>query len=269
MTRKIINQINFNLIIIYLFSCNCNNQNQVSANSQDNTNNSKTWQANKIQGDTLNPKDLKALSTFGDTLIFFRFRKEIEDFEKNDSLFPNRKVDVVFIGSSSIRKWKSLESDMKEFNVLNRAFGGSTIPEVIYYSDICIFKHRPKKIVLYAGENDISTTKTDSLKVFNSFVYFQKLLKQELPNTELFFISIKLSPSRTKYWTTITSINKMIEIYCNSTSNCQFIDVNKAMLDNENQVRKDLYLKDNLHLNKEGYQIWSRIISNSLKMQNK
>jgi len=267
--KLIIKPLKFNIVIIYLLSFSCNNHNQVSANSQISNNISETWQSTVIQKDTLDPKDLKTLSTFGDTLILFRFQKEIDDFEKKDSLYPNRKVDIVFTGSSSIRKWKSLGNDLKDFKVLNRGFGGSTIPEAIYYSDILIFKHKPKRIVLYAGENDISTTTTDSLKVYQSFVYFHQLIKQKLPDTELYFISIKLSPSRAKYWNSIKSINKMIEQYCISANNCKFIDVNKAMLDSNMQVRTDLYLKDQLHINDEGYQIWSKIIYNSLKMQNK
>jgi lysophospholipase L1-like esterase len=156
---------------------------------------------------------------------------------------------------------------MKGLKVLNRGFGGSTIAEAIYYSDILIFKHKPKQIVFYAGENDISTPESDSMKVYSSFVYLQKLIKQKLPETQLYYISIKLSPVRAKYWNTIKSLNKMIEQYCNSNQNCTFIDVNKAMIDNNLKIRGDFYLEDSLHLNEKGYQIWASIISKELKIK--
>ncbi len=267
--EKVVKLIKFSILIICLAGCSCKNQNSISSNNQIDIKKKEGWKSTQIKEDTLGIKDLKALSSFSDTLILNRFQNEIKDFEKDDSLNPNRKVDIIFTGSSSIRKWVTLQSDMKGLRVLNRGFGGSTIPEAIYYSDILIFKHKPKQIVFYAGENDIAATKTDSLKVYKSFVYFQKLVKQNLPDAQLFFVSIKLSPSRSEFWNAIKSINIMIEQFCNTTTNCKFIDVNNAMLDEKMQVRKDLYVSDNLHLNQEGYQIWTEIILKTLKKQNK
>ena len=215
--------------------------------------------------DTLSAKNLKALSAFTDTLILNRYLDEIKLFEKDDSLNPTRKTDIVFTGSSSIKKWNTLQNDMNGLSVLNRGFGGSTIPEVIYYSDRLIFKYKPKKIVFYAGENDIASQKTDSLKVLNSFIYFENLVKQKLPDTRIYFISIKLSPSRREYWSTIKSTNTMIEKYCISVKNCSFIDVNRGMLDKKMHVREDLFVDDMLHLNDKGYQIWTKIIWNAIK----
>jgi lysophospholipase L1-like esterase len=261
--------LNFYFLIICLSGNTVNSQAEALCNQQISSNRQIVDKSFQIESDTLSAKDLKSLSAFTDTLILNRFLNEIQLFEKDDSLNPERKVDVIFAGSSSIRKWTSLQNDMEGLNVLNRGFGGSTIPEVIYYSDILIFKHKPKQIVFYAGENDIATGKTDSAKVFNSFVYFQKLVKQKLPQTQLYFISIKLSPSRMKYWNSIKSINEMVRKYCLSNVNCKFIDVNKAMLDKNMHVRTDIYVADQLHLNEKGYQIWTTIILKALKKRNK
>ena len=257
------------ILLFFIFFCCAINNHAQSNNLQQSDSVINDKNLNTSISDILDAKDLKAISSFGDTLILNRFLDEIKNFEKDDSINLDRKIDIVFTGSSSIRKWTNLQNDMKELKVVNRGFGGSTIPEVIYYSDILVFKHKPTKIVFYAGENDISQTKTNPTKVLNSFIYFQKLVNQKLPNACLYFVAIKLSPSRSKYWNSIKTTNKMIEQYCTSTKNCVFINPNKFMLDSNKQIRKDIYLKDQLHLNAEGYQIWTKVIYNAIKKQNK
>lgn len=215
--------------------------------------------------DSIYAKDLKAISKFADTLFIESFIPEIKNFMRDDSLHPHRKIDVIFTGSSSIRKWITLANDMSGLNVLNRGFGGSTIPQAIYYSDVLIFRHKPSKIVFYSGENDIATTDTDTNKVFASFLYLQKLIKQNLPQAQLYFVSIKPSPSRRAWWPEMQSVNRKIKLFCDSTENCNYIDVSSAMLNNNGTVRKEIFVADKLHLNKKGYEIWTKIIRESLE----
>jgi lysophospholipase L1-like esterase len=215
--------------------------------------------------DTLYAKNLDVLSQFSDTLIIKRFFSEIQTFNIIDSIKSFGEVDIVFTGSSSIRKWETLEQNMASCNVLNRGFGGSTIPEVIYFSDELIFKHHPSKIVLYAGENDITSNKTNEKKVMESFIYFQRLVKKQSPEANLYFISIKPSPSRKKWWPKMQTINKMIKQYCDSTARCNYIDVSTKMFTLPGEIRKDIFQKDSLHLNQAGYKIWSDIIGSALE----
>ena len=183
--------------------------------------------------DTINYKSKKQLHKFTDTLLINRFSDEIRRIKKEDSINDTREVNIIFTGSSSIRKWKTLANDMPSCKVLNRGFGGSTIPEVIYYSDVLIFKYKPTKIVLYAGENDISAANSSELKVIQSFEYFQKLIRQQLPATQLYFVSIKPSPARWKLWPKMKSINKNIKAICDSSQHCSFIDISTPMFDKE------------------------------------
>ncbi len=219
----------------------------------------------KTLKDSLYAKNLYLLSQFSDTLILNRFSSEIGTFNIVDSIKSHDKVDIVFTGSSSIRKWKTLEQDMTSCKVLNRGFGGSTIPEVIYFSDELIFRHHPTKIVLYAGENDIANTKTNEKKVVDSFIYFHQLVKKKAPDANLYYISIKPSPSRRKWWRKMQTINNGIKQYCDSTVNCNYIDVSTKMFTSPGQIRKDIFLKDSLHMNKIGYKIWSDIIGSALE----
>ena len=61
---------------------------------------------------------------------------------------------VVFVGSSSIRKWYTAEY-FPDIPLVNRGFGGSHISDVIYFINETVLKFKPKVIVFYAGDNDI------------------------------------------------------------------------------------------------------------------
>jgi hypothetical protein len=61
------------------------------------------------------------------------WERAIRRFEKNDRrCFPPEGV-IVFTGSSSIRFWKSLQTDMAPLSVVNRGFGGAQIHDVTHY----------------------------------------------------------------------------------------------------------------------------------------
>src|SRR5688572_2394579 len=87
------------------------------------------------------------------------FEKEIAAFEAADAKSPPPQGAVLFIGSSSIRLWKSLEQDFPNLKVINRGFGGSQIEHSNRYFDKIVAPYRPKLIVFYAGGNDVAAGK--------------------------------------------------------------------------------------------------------------
>jgi len=63
---------------------------------------------------------------------------------------------IVFTGSSSIFFWETLSENMKPLNAINRGFGGSHLSHVNKYATRIVIQYRPRAVVLYAGENDMS-----------------------------------------------------------------------------------------------------------------
>jgi len=236
--------------LFFLTIISCNGQNDEKSTEQ------KAEQKNL----KYNPKDLKILAEFIDTALLDRFYPEIQKFNEKDSLFPHRKIDVVFAGSSSVRKWETLEKDMNSLMVLNRGFGGSTVPEAIFYADILFLKHKPKKIVFYSGDNDVASLKSSTEKIIKSYKFLYNLLDLELPDTQIFFLSIKPSPARWQFWPQMKKITSLLKKFCNKKSNCHFIDVSSSMVDSSGNLRKGLFVKDRIHLNEEGYKLWADII---------
>ena len=71
-------------------------------------------------------------------------------------------TDIVFIGSSSIRKWEDLNDDFSEYVVVNHGFGGSKVADSTYFYDRLVTPFNPELIVLFSGTNDINGISSNS-----------------------------------------------------------------------------------------------------------
>lgn len=189
------------------------------------------------------------------------FERQIAAFEKADRLNPPRPGAIVFTGSSSIRFWDTLGKDMQPLNVLNRGFGGSQISQVNQYASRIVLPYQPRAVVLYAGDNDLSfpSLKTPE-RVLVDFQQFVEIVHAQLPDTWIYFISIKPSLRRWNGWEKIKKTNQLIANYIHTQPRVQFIDVDSAMLDAKGKPRPELFRKDGLHMNAQGYAIWVSIV---------
>lgn len=198
---------------------------------------------------------------------FLKYRAEMELFAKEDEQLTDSLDRIVFTGSSSIRMWHNLATDMDTFNytILNRGFGGSTLADVNYYYKETIQKHQPTAVVLYCGENDI-TAGLKAQDVFNDFYTFLRLLMKNNPNTQLLYVSMKPSPARWKLWPEFKKGNQLIEQYIKRlhTDQIQYVDISKVMLDNDKTVDGSIFLDDQLHMNKQGYERWVPVLERKL-----
>ena len=189
-----------------------------------------------------------------------RWKEEIATLIKNDATQPPASDAVLFVGSSSIRLWKSLADDFAETAVINRGFGGSEIADSLHYADKIILPYRPRAVVLYAGENDIVGGKTPEA-VAADFKTFREKIHQALPAAHLYYLSMKFSPSRAKFKASMQRANQLIAADCAKAENCTFVDVNAAMLDAAGEPRPELFVKDQLHMRPEGYAIWKKVLT--------
>ena len=53
---------------------------------------------------------------------------------------------ILFIGSSSIRKWNTLADDFPDRKVINRGFGGSHIIDSVHFADRIVWPYEPPSI---------------------------------------------------------------------------------------------------------------------------
>jgi lysophospholipase L1-like esterase len=189
------------------------------------------------------------------------FYSEIQQFKKQDSIHFPPKHAILFLGSSSFRKWEDVQKYFPGYTIINRGFGGSTIPDAIHYLNDIVFPYEPKQVVIYEGDNDLaSSDKITSDSVLNRFEKLFSLIRNHLPNTSIAFVSIKPSPSREKLMPEMQEANSMIKKFLKDKKNAAFIDVYHAMLNKDGTPNKNLFIEDELHMNAKGYAIWKRII---------
>lgn len=195
-----------------------------------------------------------------------RFYNDIQQFKKLDSnQFPPKHA-VLFIGSSSFTFWKDVQKYFPGHTIINRGFGGSTLPDLIRYADDIVFAYNPKQIVIYCGENDLAAADTVNAEtVTKRFVVLFNLIRQRYAKIPLLYISMKPSPSREHLMQKMDTANRAIQTFLKKQKKATFIDLYHLMLDDNGKPRKELFVEDMLHMNKNGYAIWQKVIAPHLK----
>lgn len=221
------------------------------------------------------PFDINQVAAFADRL-FLAYKKWVPQLRQDNQNFIReieilqRKVKrhtqsenlVCFFGSSSIRLW-DLKESFPDFNTLNLGFGGAYIDSCLTHFDSLFQNINPKKLVLYAGENDISTN-SDVRTIKAKFERLVSHIRNSLSTTEIVCISIKPSPHRINNIDMVREINMELKTYLSTLPNTKWIDIFNPFLDSKGHVKLDYFGRDRLHLNDKGYKVWDQALKAEL-----
>lgn len=185
---------------------------------------------------------------------YSRWEKEIAAYEAADRQSPPPKNGVLFIGSLTIRMWKTLAEDFPNRKVINRGFGGSEIVYSTHFADRIIFPYEPRQIFLRAGGNDIHAGRTPT-QIAYDFAEFVRVVHTRLPKTEILYIAISPAPSRWSETDKYREANRLIREMALNMPRVGFVDAFDVPLDAKGQARPELFLKDRLHFSPEGYKV--------------
>ncbi len=191
------------------------------------------------------------------------FYKSILAFKNQDAQQAPLANGILLVGSSSFTKWTDVQDYFPGYPVINRGFGGSTLPDVIRYAYDVILPYKPKQVLIYCGENDLASGVgvTAEVVVQRFKTLYGIISSRTLPNATIGFVSIKPSPVRAHIQPKVKAANKEIQAWLKTQKNAQFIDIYDAMLDAKKNMREELYVGDRLHMKPEGYAIWKKIIT--------
>ncbi|MBE9667322.1 GDSL-type esterase/lipase family protein [Mucilaginibacter boryungensis] len=193
--------------------------------------------------------------------LAYPFEDEINVFKHQDSIAMPKPGGILFIGSSSIRKWTELPKHFPNKPIIMRGVGGSKIEQwVKYYMPLVVYPYKPSKIFIYVGDNDIAAG-SGAQAVYDNFVQMLGMIREHLPNTKVYFMSMKLSPSRARYYNEVALGDMMITAYIKTQKNVEYIDVNTTLLTPKSLPDSVLFQKDMLHLNLTGYEHWEKVIA--------
>ena len=191
----------------------------------------------------------------------FPFANEIRDFKRSDSLSFPKPDGILFIGSSSIRKWTDLEQRFAGKNIIRRGVGGCELSQLVkYYTPYILFPYHPAKIFIYAGENDLAAGETAD-SVFSNLKTLWTLINTNLPDAKIYYLSIKPAPSRINIESKELTANELIKNYLHDKPNSFFIDVSSVIY-KPGTIEPDptLFEADMLHLKSIGYDRWQKVL---------
>ncbi|MEL7534722.1 MAG: GDSL-type esterase/lipase family protein [Bacteroidota bacterium] len=196
--------------------------------------------------------------------VIHRFENEIRAFEKADSMASPPEDFVLFVGSSSVRMWKTISEDLAPLPVLNRGFGGSNFEDLLYFSDRIVFKYQPSAVVVYEGDNDIVSDTLQPEHVAMRLGVFQELMQKKLPGVPTYFLAVKPSIARRNLLSKAQAANQLIQEMAAQDEMLTYIDVATPMMAEDGKIRSDIFIDDSLHMNATGYGLWTEVVRSHL-----
>jgi lysophospholipase L1-like esterase len=187
------------------------------------------------------------------------FWDEVQAIKAYDKVYQQPAHPILFVGSSSIRKWEHLQMAFGSYNVLNRGIGGAVINDITRYLDDIVFVYQPRQIVLYVGENDVVAADETADTILNRTMLLFKAIRAKMPEVPIVYIGFKPSPSRAKFVQKTIDANRMIAKFLATQHKVTFVNVFALMMNN-GKMMPQLFVADMLHMNLKGYTIWEKAV---------
>ncbi len=220
-----------------------------------------------LNGESLCLHELFLSPRLYETISEKRFDREIRNFMFMDrQSFPPENA-TLFIGSSSIVRWETLKMDFPELKIIQRGFGGSTSPEALMYINQIVIPYKPAKIIYYEGDNDITIGLT-SEEICDNVKDFIDKVAESLPETMIYILSPKPSINRMHLWEKYRHAHESLRKLSYEYKNVVYVDVATPMFDLNGKLNHSLFVDDGIHMNQEGYAIWTRVLRRALNLLN-
>lgn len=185
-----------------------------------------------------------------------RFESSIVKFEESDAQSMPPESAIVAVGSSSMRGWnKQIQEDLAPLTVIPRGFGGSQFSDVIHFYERVVLAYKPRAVLIYEGDNDVANGKSPE-QIRDDFVHLVAICREKMPTLRFYVISVKPSIRRLEMWPQMVETNRLIAEVCATKPGLTYIDVAGPMLNDQGEPIPDIFLEDNLHMKRSGYEIW-------------
>lgn len=184
---------------------------------------------------------------------FYRDRKSY--FET----LPKSDTEIIFLGDSltELCDWSEI---FKNNKIKNRGILGDTTEGLLNRIDN-IVESNPHKLFILIGINDLYQDRKVE-NILSTYQCILQIIQEKSPKTQVFLQSV-LPVNPEKIFKKglndkIIELNNALQGLAKKFV-CHYIDLFSCFLDNTNQLNEQ-YSPDGLHLNKEGYLIWKRMI---------
>jgi lysophospholipase L1-like esterase len=198
---------------------------------------------------------------------------DIDRWTYQDSVDPVAPGGVLFVGSSSIRRWETLARDFSDYRIVQRGFGGSQFSDLNPVVHRIVTPYLPSAIVVFEGTNDIRVGNKTGEQVFEDFQIFVNLVRATQPTVPICYIGITPVPSffnNPDHDPRRRTANTLIKDYCASDPNLNlhFLNTNELLdnLHDTDLAEWNTYFVDDTHLNRKGYEHFTSVIRPALQV---
>ena len=191
---------------------------------------------------------------------------DIGRWKAEDKLDPPAPGAILFVGSSSIRRWEQLTQDFADYRVIQRGFGGAQFDDLNKYAGDIVLPYEPAAIVVWVGTNDLAAG-ADGDEVFADFQQFVTTVQEAQPSVEIFYLGIMPTPGREGNRPQEDIANRQIAAMAYGNPKLHYIDLPAAFAQLE-PYRGEAFLNqfvDSIHLSRDGYEFWTSIIRPKLE----
>lgn len=194
-----------------------------------------------------------------------RWEKAIQALEQLDKKEDHPSDAILFLGSSSVRRWETIAEDMAPYPVIRRGYGGAKYSDLRVYAKRLTHPHEVRAIAIFVG-NDVSGRPTDRTPqaVSQDVRAIIGDIRSKFTDTPIFFIAVTPTASRSRVWQKTQGVNAAIAEICSDLDYVHWIGTAAYYLNDQGQPRNELFVGDRLHLNEEGYDLWAKIIKRRL-----
>lgn len=194
-----------------------------------------------------------------------KWESDILKFEQLDKSEKDPANAILFAGSSSIRLWSTIKEDVAPYPVIKRGFGGSKFSDLAVYTKRIVYPHQFRALVIFEA-NDITGGKTDKspeevVKLFRNIV---KTVRKKFADQPILLFEITPTKNRWTVWPVVRQTNQLLKETCGKLHNTYFIETASAYLNKDGEPRTELFIKDMLHQNHNGYIIWGDLVKKKL-----
>lgn len=171
---------------------------------------------------------------------------------------------LVFFGDSLLH---GLNTNSVTHNSLNFAIAGETSADLLQRFSYYRAANQSKKLVIGVGINDIGKIPTS--EIVNQIT---RLLQLPQKTTTVYFLGLlpighEHQQRLTKNQSDINNVNVAMQLHCQQSKQCIYIAPPSLLIDKKGMLEKRYHRGDGLHLNKEGYKVWSSYLHDQLLIE--
>lgn len=173
---------------------------------------------------------------------------------------------VVLLGSSSFRLWEDAAQDLAPYKIVRRGYGSARYRDLAIHAPALLARLEFQAVFLFIANDitgkELDVTPENAGRLAEVVV---RAVRYAQPNATIFLVAVTPTPSRFEYWPRIQQVNLQFQQQAKKYPKVHFLATESLFLDSQGQPRAELFVEDRLHLNEEGYAIWSKLFLDALR----